>query len=92
VRFLKRVEIQVLAAVTPEQEEFLEMLFVGYRREGPIGDSLFMRAAGAVFPKYAQTPRNLTHPINDRKFDHQSQYSNWSVRIKEIGWQKTEVR
>jgi hypothetical protein len=44
-----------------------------YRRFGPIGDSLFMRAAGAVFPKYAQTPQILTHPVNDRKFDHQSQ-------------------
>jgi hypothetical protein len=63
-----------------------------YQREAPIGDSLFMRAAGAVSPKYAQTPRILTHPVNDREFDHQSQYSNWIVKIREIGWQKTEVR
>jgi hypothetical protein len=45
----------------------------GDRREAPIGDSLFMRAAGAVVPKYAQTPQNWTHTVNDRKFDHQSQ-------------------
>jgi hypothetical protein len=51
-----------------------------------------MTAAGAVFPKYAQTPQILTHPLNDRKFDHQSQSSNWIVGIREIGEQKTEVR
>jgi hypothetical protein len=50
------------------------MIFlVAYRREAPIGDSLFVRAAGAVFPKYAQTPQIFTYPVNDRKFDHQSQ-------------------
>jgi hypothetical protein len=51
-----------------------------------------MIAAGAVFPKYAHTLQNLTHPVNDRKFDHQSQESNWSVTIRGIGWQNTEVR
>jgi hypothetical protein len=46
---------------------------VAYQRFAPRGDSLLIRAAGAAFLKYAQTPQILTHPVNDRTFDHQSQ-------------------
>jgi hypothetical protein len=58
----------------PLGESLKRMTFlVASWRFAPIGHSVLMRAAGAVFPKYAQTPQNLTHPVNDRKFDHQSQ-------------------
>jgi hypothetical protein len=46
---------------------------VAYRREVPIADSFLMRASGAVFTKYAQTPQNLRRPANGGKSDHQSQ-------------------
>jgi hypothetical protein len=71
--FSKTSRAQLLATDKFQGNLLVLCLLLVYRREPPIGDSLFMRAAGAVFPKYAQTPQKLGHPVNERKFDHHSQ-------------------